>query len=158
MTKPAVEFEVVDDEFCLIYRPRDDTSWVHERFARGDELLVKGTFHLTSRDLVEDAAEEADNAASDDEDIVWIDDDRLVFGVATAEGDYFRFKPEILGFDTPVLLHRDTLAHPVMQQLLAILQSPQFRSEIGELPGYDAAFSGTVQTIAEAFSGVLPGM
>lgn len=108
MTKPAVEFEVVDDEFCLVYRPRDGTSWVHERFARGEELLVKGTFHLMSRDLVEDAAEKAGNAARDDEDIVWIDDDRLVFAIATEEGDYFRFKPEILGFDTPVLLHRDT--------------------------------------------------
>jgi hypothetical protein len=108
MTKPAVEFEVVDDKFCLVYRPSDGTSWVHERFARGDELLVKGTFHLTSRDLLEDAAEEADNAASDDEDFVRIDDDRLVFAVATAEADYFRFKPDILSFDTPVLLHRDT--------------------------------------------------
>lgn len=108
MTKPAVEFEVFDDEFCLVYRPHDDTSWVHERFARGDELLVKGTFHLTSRDLVEDAIEGAANVARDDDDIVWVDDDRVVFAIATAEGEYFRFKPEILGFDTPVLLHRDT--------------------------------------------------
>ena len=62
MAKPAVDFEVLDDELRLIYRPRDDTSWVHDRFARGDELLVKGTFHLTRLDLVEDAAEEAANA------------------------------------------------------------------------------------------------
>ncbi|WP_175949676.1 hypothetical protein [Burkholderia vietnamiensis] len=108
MTKPAVEFEVSDDEFHLVYRPRDDTNWVRERFARGDELLVKGTFHLMSRDLVEDAAEETANAASDDDGIMWVDDDRLVFVIATAEGEYFRFKPEVLGFDTPVLLHRDT--------------------------------------------------
>lgn len=108
MTKPAVEFEVFDDKFHLIYRPRDDTSWVSERFERGEELLVKGTFHLTSRNLVEDAADEAANAASGDDDIMWVDDDRLVFAIATAEGEYFRFKPEILGFDTPVLLHRDT--------------------------------------------------
>ena len=57
MTKPAVEFEVSDKELYLIYRPRDDTSWVRERFERDEELLVKGTFHLTSKDLVEDAAE-----------------------------------------------------------------------------------------------------
>jgi hypothetical protein len=101
MIKHAVEFEVFDDEFCLVYRPRDDTSWVHEKFARGDELLVKGTFHLTSRDLVEDAADNNDG-------IFLADDNRLVFAIATAEGEYFRFKPEILGFDTPVLLHRDT--------------------------------------------------
>ena len=107
MTKPAIEFEVFDDEFHLVYRPRDDTSWVREKFERGDELLLKGTFHLTSLDLVEDVAEEAANAASDDADIAWIDDDRLVFAIATAEGEYFRFKPKILGFDTPVLLHRD---------------------------------------------------
>lgn len=107
MTKPAVEFEIFDDEFHLVYRPRDDTSWVREKFERGDELLVKGTFYLTSRDLVEDAAKEADAASSDDDDIVWVDDYRLVFSIATAEGEYFRLKPEILGFETPVLLHRD---------------------------------------------------
>lgn len=84
MTKPAVEFEVFDDEIHLVYRPRDNTSWVREKFERGDELLVKGTFHLTSRDLVEDAAEVAANAASDDDDIVWADDDRLVFAIAMA--------------------------------------------------------------------------
>ncbi|QHE84814.1 Shedu immune nuclease family protein [Hydrogenophaga sp. BPS33] len=104
MTKPAVEFEIFDDEFRLVYRPRDDTSWVRERFQRGEELLVKGTFHLTSQDLVENSAEDA---ASDDDDILWAEDDRLVFAIATAEGEYFRFKPEVLGFETPVLLHRD---------------------------------------------------
>lgn len=107
MTKPAVEFEVSDNELYLIYRPRDDTSWVRERFERDEELLVKGTFHLTSKDLVEDAAEEAANAAGDDEGALWIDDDRLAFAIATAEGEYFRFKPQVLGFETPVLLHRD---------------------------------------------------
>jgi Domain of unknown function (DUF4263) len=68
---------------------------------------VKGTFHLTYRDLVEDAAEEAANAAGDDEDALWIDDDKLVFAIATAEGEYFRLKSQVIGFETPVLLHRD---------------------------------------------------
>ena len=107
MTKPAVEFEVSDKELYLIYRPRDDTSWVRERFERDEELLVKGTFHLTSKDLVEDAAEEKANAAGDDDGVLWIDDDRLVFAIATADGVYFRFKPQVLGFETPVLLHQD---------------------------------------------------
>lgn len=107
MTKPAVEFEVFNDEFCLVYRPRDDPTWVHERFARGEELLVKGTFHLTSLDLIEDCVEEADHTERDDDDIEWEEDPRLVFAIATAEGEYFRFKSEILGFETPVLLHRD---------------------------------------------------
>jgi hypothetical protein len=106
MTTPAVEFQVSDHEFHLVYRPRDDSDWVRKKFKRGDGLLVKGTFHLTSRDLVEDAAEEAANA-DDGDDIVWVDDDQLVFAVATSEGEYFRFKPEVLGFETPVLLHRD---------------------------------------------------
>ncbi len=110
MTKPAVEFDLSSNELHLVYRPRDDTSWVREKFERGEELVVKGTFRLTSRDLVEDAAEEAANAAGDDDDIVWVDDDRLVFAIATAEGEYFRFKPQVLGFETPVLLHQD--AHP----------------------------------------------
>ena len=99
MAKPTVEFEVFHDEFCLVYRPQDDTSWVHAKFARDEELLVKGTFHLTSQDLVDDAVEGADSDAHDD--FVWIKDDRLVFAIATAEGEYFRFKPEILNFDTP---------------------------------------------------------
>ena len=106
MPQPAVAFEISDDELRLVYRPRDGADWVRERFARGDGLLVKGAFHLTPQDLVVDAAEEAVSAAGDDE-IPWVDDDRLVFAVAIADGEYFRFKPEVLGFETPVLLHRD---------------------------------------------------
>lgn len=105
MTKPAVEFEISDHELRLVYRPRDDSNWVRDRFERGDGLLVKGTFHLTLQDLVEDVAEEAASAAGDGE-IPWVEDDRLVFAVAIADGEYFRFKPEVLGFETPVLLHR----------------------------------------------------
>lgn len=30
MTKPAVEFDISDNEFHLICRPRDGNSWVHE--------------------------------------------------------------------------------------------------------------------------------
>ena len=108
MTKAAVEFKIFGDELCLVYRPRDDTSWVHEKFERGEELQVKGTFHLKAIDLVEDAVDEAVKAASDDDAFIWVDDDRLVFSIGTAEGAYFRLKPEVLDFDTPVLLHRDT--------------------------------------------------
>ena len=106
MPQLAVEFEISHNEIHLVYRPRDDTSWVRDRFERGDGLVVKGTFHLTPQDLVEDAAELASSGANDDE-IPWVDDDRLVFAVAIADGDYFRFKPTVLGFATPVLLHRD---------------------------------------------------
>jgi len=47
MAKPAVEFVVQGTKLCLIYRPRDDASWVHGRFANGEPLDIKGTFHLT---------------------------------------------------------------------------------------------------------------
>ncbi len=106
MPQLAVEFEISNNELRLVYRPRDDTNWVRERFERGDGLLVKGTFRLTPQDLVEDAADEAARASGDGE-IQWVEDDRLVFAVAIADGEYFRFKPEVLGFETPVLLHRD---------------------------------------------------
>lgn len=102
MTKPAVEFQAVGDELRLIYRPRDDTAWVERRFDAGEPLFVKGTFRLTRADLVGD-----DTPASDDsDDIVW-PEDQMVFVVANAEGDYFCFKPEVLGFDEPVLLYRE---------------------------------------------------
>lgn len=104
MTKPAVEFEVSNNKLYLIYRPRDDTSWVRERFDRGQALLVKGTFHLTFNDLVEDTAEAAVIAS---EDPSWLDAELLFFVIATADGEYFRFKPQVLGFETPVLLHVD---------------------------------------------------
>ncbi|WP_428508891.1 Shedu immune nuclease family protein [Roseateles sp.] len=107
MTKPAVEFNLSDNELHLIYRPRDDTNWVRKKFDRGEELLVKGTFHLRSQDMLEDASKDAANVASGDDDAVWVDDHRMVFVIATAEGEYFRFTPQILGFETPVLLHRD---------------------------------------------------
>lgn len=104
MSKPAIEFEFFESELRLIYRPRDDTSWVHSKFARGEALVVKGTFHLHVRDLVVEPTEAMDSAENDD--VVW-EDDRLVFTVAIAEDQYFRFKPEILGFETPVFLHQD---------------------------------------------------
>lgn len=63
----AVEFEVSENELRLVHRPRYDTSWVREKFERGDELLVKGTFHLTPQDLVEDAAEQAASETGADE-------------------------------------------------------------------------------------------
>ena len=92
MTKPAVEFEISANELRLVYRPRDDTNWVRERFERGDGLVVKGTFHLTPQELVDEAGEAAPSVDDDDE-IPWVDDDRLVFAVAIADGEYFRFKP-----------------------------------------------------------------
>lgn len=106
MSNPAIEFDVSGTEFRLIYRPRDGSRWVHDKFQRGQTLVVKGTFHLTPADLVEDHTEATANPG-DAEELPSLEDDRLMFTVATAEGQYFRFKPEILGFETPVLLHRE---------------------------------------------------
>ena len=106
MSTPAIQFEVIDNELRLIYRPRDGSYWVHEKFRRGEALVIKGTFHLTSRDLVEGQPDATINDIEDD-NFEWPEDDQLMFTVATMDGEYFRFKPEVLGFDTPVLLHRD---------------------------------------------------
>ena len=54
MRSPAIDFEVFGDELRLIYRPRDDTRWVRDKFQRGEPLVIKGTFHLTPQDLAAD--------------------------------------------------------------------------------------------------------
>jgi len=43
---PAIEFEEQGSELLLRYSPRDDDSWVHGRFVRDNELVIKRTFHL----------------------------------------------------------------------------------------------------------------
>lgn len=101
MRNPAIDFEFFGDELRLTYRPRDDTSWVQDKFQRGEALVLKGTFHLTPQHLVDNEADAAVNVAEGG-------DDRLMFVVARANGEYFRFNPEILDFETPVLLHRTT--------------------------------------------------
>lgn len=50
------------------------------------------------------------------------------------------------------LLQRDTLQHPTLQRMLAALQSTAFRDAVGQLAGYDAALSGSVQGVDEAFA------
>ncbi|OQS31258.1 Shedu immune nuclease family protein [Chromobacterium haemolyticum] len=98
MTKPAVEFVAHGNKLYLIYRPRIDASWVYNRFARGEPLDIKGTFHLTVADLAEDQANRNPND---------LDDGEFRFVVATAKGKYFVFKPEIVEVSVPVLVARD---------------------------------------------------
>lgn len=50
-TKPAVELDFSGSKLHLVNRPREDTSWVREKFKRADELLVKGTLHSPARFL-----------------------------------------------------------------------------------------------------------
>ncbi len=103
MVKPAVEFVSHGTKLYLIYRPRDDDSWVHDRFARGESLEIKGTFHLTKADLAEGQTKEyPDDSGDEDMDVRFV--------VATAKGKYFVFKPAIVKVNVPVLVARD--AHP----------------------------------------------
>ena len=44
-----------------------------------------------------------------------------------------------------------TLEQPAMQQLIATLQAPAFKSEVNALPGYDSRQCGTVTRWSEAF-------
>ncbi|MBU4504994.1 MAG: hypothetical protein KJ740_01280, partial [Gammaproteobacteria bacterium] len=100
MAKPAVEFIARGTKLYLIYRPRDDDSWVHDRFARGESLEIKGTFHLNMSDLAEGQARR-DPEDFGDEDM------EMRFVVATAKGNYFVFKPAIVQVTVPVLVARD---------------------------------------------------
>ncbi|WP_066269732.1 substrate-binding domain-containing protein [Hydrogenophaga palleronii] len=45
----------------------------------------------------------------------------------------------------------DTIAHPVMQQILATLNDDNFKSMVNALPGYDSRHSGTVTPLKSAF-------
>lgn len=101
MSKPAVEFAVHGTKLHLIYRPaRDDTSWVHARFERGDSFTLKGTYHLTKADLVKGPAKRDPDDSTDE-------DAEVRFVVATAKGKYFVLNPGILRLEVQVLLARD---------------------------------------------------
>lgn len=97
--RPAVEFDVVGKELHLLYSPRDGDDWVHSKFDRGETLVIKGTFHLTSAHLVRPSYEE------EEEEDFW--DDPLRFRIATLRRDYFRFDPDVVQVECPVLLHKD---------------------------------------------------
>lgn len=109
MTTSAVEFESVGDQLHLIYRPRDDTAWVYRKFQQGEELVIKGTFHLTRDNLVVDDAGPVDDEKTielDPEGLGALDEMSMVFIVATSDGEYFRFDPNVLPIGVPVLLSK----------------------------------------------------
>lgn len=101
---PAVRFEATATELHLLYSPQDDDpKWIYRKWERGEELRIKGTFHLTEKHLVQPRSD-----TEDDEDIEdGLDLLPLRFRVATVDGDYFRFDAEVLDLDCPVLLARD---------------------------------------------------
>ena len=97
--RPAIEFEQQGSELLLLYSPRDGDSWVHDRFERGVNLVIKRTFHLRQEHLVTDDPTDL----SDDEG--FYESEPLRFKVATLEGEYFTFDPEILPVGYPLLIH-----------------------------------------------------
>lgn len=102
MPKVAVEFEPQGSELLFVYSPRDDGSWVQDKFAKGDQLVIKGTFHLSKEHLISGG-----NPADDDTDEISFDAEPLKFVIARKWADYYLFNPDILLVGCPVLIHCD---------------------------------------------------
>ncbi|MCZ2173294.1 MAG: DUF4263 domain-containing protein [Burkholderiales bacterium] len=111
MKRPAIEFVVVGNKLRLIYRPHDGTQWVYRKFKSGGEVILKGTFHLTRANLVQDDVDDwVDDAdyvpRGDPDDFEFGGEDRMDFLVANAgRGEYFRFSEDVLPVGVDVLLH-----------------------------------------------------
>jgi hypothetical protein len=101
MAKPAVEFICEGSKLLLVYRPRDDASWVHDRFAKGEPLDIKNTFSFNR------GRSSKGQGRRDPEDFG--DELEVSFVVALAKGKYFVFKPEIVEVGVPVLVARDVV-------------------------------------------------
>jgi hypothetical protein len=104
MQKLTIEFEQLSSKLLLVYRPRDDDSWVHDKFNKGDQLVIKGTFHLSKEHLVSGGA-----PANGDSDLSYSEAESLKFLVADKRGDYYQFVEDILPVGCPVLIHTDAL-------------------------------------------------
>jgi molybdate transport repressor ModE-like protein len=50
-----------------------------------------------------------------------------------------------------LLCRNDVMDTPALQKVLALLRDPAFRTTLQDLPGYDAAASGTVLSLADAY-------
>jgi molybdate transport repressor ModE-like protein len=48
-------------------------------------------------------------------------------------------------------IRKDALSDPLARQLLTVLQSPQYHERVNELTGYDAAETGTIMSLQQAF-------
>lgn len=97
--RPAVEFEQRGSELLLRYSPRDGDSWVHGRFERGNDLVIKGTFHLSQVHLITNKSPDVPD------DDFGFDSEPLRFKVAVLEGDYYSFDSEVLPIGYPLLIH-----------------------------------------------------
>jgi len=97
--RPAIEIEKDGKTLVLAYRPRDDDEWVQRKFDRGEELKIKGTYHLTKGDLLPDTS---GKAAED----LW-EGAPLRFGIGRLRGEYYVVDDRVLDIGTPVWLHQD---------------------------------------------------
>ncbi|MBI5891894.1 MAG: hypothetical protein HZB47_14695 [Nitrosomonadales bacterium] len=75
---------------------------VHDKFDRGEVLLIKGTFHFRCDHLI--AVKQKDVA---EEEILLPSFEPLRFKVANLEGDYFVFDPDIVQIGYPLLIYRN---------------------------------------------------
>jgi hypothetical protein len=94
----AVSFLKLNDVLILVYTPRDDDSWVHAKFDRDEELVIKRTFHFRRQHLL--------NLKEHDEEADTFEDDPLQFQVATLKEGYYCFDSEILPIGVPLLIHQ----------------------------------------------------
>jgi molybdate-binding protein len=49
-------------------------------------------------------------------------------------------------------MRRDAVDDPLIRQLISVLQLPEYHDRVNELTGYDAADTGKILTLEEAFS------
>lgn len=91
---PTISFQKHGRVLHLVYEPQNDDTWIHEKFKRQEELLLKGTFHLTQSDLVPGSEEEDSGTPS------------FHFQIATEKDGYYVFDSEILALDYPLLIHK----------------------------------------------------
>lgn len=110
MTTTAVDFENDGDQLILVYRPRDGTEWVLRKLQERDEVVIKGTFHLSDGHLAAHDQQPFEGVAFLDAGLSnpdYFDDGWVAFKIGSSEGDYFRIDPAVLDIDIPVLLSKD---------------------------------------------------
>ena len=78
------------------------------------------------------------------------------FGVRTAA---HRFKLDFLPLAREryfFAIRTDALSDPLVRQLITVLQTPDYHARVNELTGYDAADTGTLMSLEQAFGAGVP--
>ncbi len=96
-----MEFIKLDIFLLLRYEPNGGTEWIYKKFEEGDYCRVKNTFIFTEDDLFD---EEQYLDIVDDFDGV---EEYVVFVIAELEGDYYKFKKDVLGLDVDLYMSKD---------------------------------------------------